>query len=179
MAKNAAFIAAPRVITESLDLEGRVFLHSYDWRHDTEGQSLEVIMTAPLIVAEWINMQYFFSSIDNKRYGSGTKVLHNIVGQFGTMLGNASDLQIGLPLQSVMLIDGELYHEPIRLMTILVSPLEWVETIIHRHSMLNNLFENEWISLVVFDPQKKCFYRHQAGEQWLLLQSQVPSFSCK
>jgi len=165
-AGNGAFIAAPRSLTEGVDLGGRAFLHSYDWQCDTDGNSLEVILTAPLIVAQWINMQYFFSALDNVRFGSGTKVLHNVVGQFGTMLGNAGDLQIGLPLQSVMRVEGSLYHEPVRLTVIVMAPLGWLEKIIYRHSMLQNLFNNEWVSLMVLDPHQEAYHRYKPGGGW-------------
>jgi uncharacterized protein YbcC (UPF0753/DUF2309 family) len=80
-------------MTEGLDLESRVFLHSYDPDSDPEGALLEKIMTAPLIVGEWINMEYYFSAVDPWFYGSGSKVIHNVVAGVGVMLGSQSDLQ--------------------------------------------------------------------------------------
>ena len=114
LAGNAAFVVGPRALTAGADLGGRSFLHSYDWRADPDGSSLEVILTAPLVVGEWINMQYFLSTVDNRRFGSGDKVIHNVVGKLGVMQGNQGDLAIGLPLQSVS--DGQRpVHEPLRL----------------------------------------------------------------
>ncbi|MBU3993060.1 MAG: DUF2309 domain-containing protein, partial [Alphaproteobacteria bacterium] len=66
---NAAFIVGPRALTREIDLEGRAFLHSYDWQNDTDGTALTTILTAPMVVAQWINCQYLFSTIDNDRYG--------------------------------------------------------------------------------------------------------------
>ena len=77
---------------------------------------LELILTAPLVVASWINLQYYGSTVDNAVFGSGDKALHNVVGRQGVMLGNRSDLRPGLPWQSVH--DGRDYvHEPMRLLT--------------------------------------------------------------
>ncbi|MES4785029.1 MAG: hypothetical protein C4294_03595, partial [Nitrospiraceae bacterium] len=78
------------------------FLHSYDYRRDPSGKSLEVIMTAPLVVAEWINMEHYFSTVDNDVYGSGSKIYHNVTGRIGVMYGTQSDLRIGLPRQTVL-----------------------------------------------------------------------------
>lgn len=56
-----------------------VFLHEYQ-PGAIEGQLLTQIMTAPMLVTHWINMQYFASTVDNRRFGSGNKTLHNVVG---------------------------------------------------------------------------------------------------
>ncbi|MFM8454903.1 MAG: putative inorganic carbon transporter subunit DabA, partial [Gammaproteobacteria bacterium] len=71
LARNAAFIIGPRELSSSLDLDGRCFLHSYDYKIDPQGIFLRTILTAPMIVAEWINMQYFFSTLNNISYGGG------------------------------------------------------------------------------------------------------------
>ena len=118
---NAAFICGPRAMTAGLDLGCRTFLHSYDYRQDPDGSVLEGILTAPLVVAEWINMQYYCSTVDNARLGSGNKLLHNVVGKFGVLQGRRNDLRVGLPWQSVM--DGERpYHEPMRLLAVIEAP---------------------------------------------------------
>src|SRR3712207_8571889 len=58
-----------------------------DWSSDVcssdLGRLLEFIMTAPLIVAQWINAEYYFSTVDPERYGSGSKVYHNVTGRIG------------------------------------------------------------------------------------------------
>ncbi len=83
--------------TRSVDLQGRAFLHDYDWCEDAEGAVLELIMTAPMVVAHWINLQYFTSTTDNVRFGSGNKLRHNVVGgHIGVFEGNGGDLRIGL-----------------------------------------------------------------------------------
>ena len=98
LAGNAAFIAAPRKRTRGIDLDGRAFLHDYDWRADAEFAVLELIMTAPMVVASWINLQYFGSTVNNRVFGAGNKVLHNVTGTIGVLEGNAGDLKSGLPL---------------------------------------------------------------------------------
>lgn len=96
LANNAAFVVAPRARTRGVDLQGRSFLHDYDYRKDTDGSLLELIMTAPMVVTHWINMQYYGSTVDNKRFGSGNKTLHNVSGgRIGVFEGNGGDLRIG------------------------------------------------------------------------------------
>jgi uncharacterized protein YbcC (UPF0753/DUF2309 family) len=166
LARNAGFIVADRAFTRHLDLEGRCFLHSYDWRADSTGSSLEVILTAPMVVAEWINTQYYFSTVDNAVFGAGSKVTHNVVGGFGVMQGNASDLMTGLPLQSVASADGVPYHEPLRLMTVVQAPVLRVEEIIGRHAILRRLFGNGWVALLVADPETGRFLRRGRDGSW-------------
>ena len=86
LAGNAAFIAAPRELTKSISLDGRSFLHSYDYRNDPEFAVLEQIMTAPMVVAHWINMQYYASTVDPIHFGSGNKTVHNVVGTIRRVL---------------------------------------------------------------------------------------------
>ncbi|RQW82651.1 MAG: DUF2309 domain-containing protein, partial [Methylococcus sp.] len=117
LAGNAFFIAAPRHRTRGLTLEGRAFLHEYDHRQDTDGAILSLIMTAPMVVASWINLQYYGSTVDNRLFGSGNKVLHNVVGTFGVLEGNGGDLRVGLPWQSVH--DGQDYRHAPRRLTVL------------------------------------------------------------
>jgi len=153
LANNASFIAAPRRVTAPIDLDGRSFLHDYDWRTDPDFARLEQIMTAPLIVAHWINMQYNASTLDNRKLGSGNKVLHNVVGgHIGVFEGNGGDLRIGLPMQS--LHDGERWrHEPLRLSAYLAAPPEAVDSIVGRHEILRSLVESDWLHLFTLDDE--------------------------
>lgn len=159
LAKNAAFIVAPRHLTKNISLEGRCFLHSYRFEEDHEGHLLETILTAPMVVAEWINTQYLFSTLDNIVFGSGSKITHNVVGKIGVMQGNGSDLMHGLPLQSVMSTDDEAYHEPQRLLTLVYAPKDSVMRVIQKHAILKTLFLNQWVTLVVIDPESQLPYR--------------------
>lgn len=159
LARNASFIVGPRALTQSVDCDGRCFLHSYDWQIDETGQLLETILTAPMVVAQWINHQYLFSTLDNIAYGSGSKITHNVVGKIGVMQGNASDLMHGLALQSVFQADNKPFHQPMRLLTIVFAPRQRVMDIILKNAVLQKLFFNEWVHLVVIEPQEQCFYR--------------------
>jgi uncharacterized protein YbcC (UPF0753/DUF2309 family) len=146
LAGNAAFIAGPRHHTEGLDLGGRAFLHSYDWRADKGFGVLQLIMTAPMVVASWINLQYYGSVVNNKAFGSGNKVLHNVVGTLGVFEGNAGDLKTGLPWQSVH--DGTRFiHEPLRLNVFIDAPEAAMNDIISRHASVRELVDNGWLHL--------------------------------
>jgi len=166
LAGNAGFVVAPRHLTQQLDLRGRCFLHSYDWRQDPDGSFLEVILTAPLVVAQWINSQYFFSTVDNMAFGSGNKITHNVVGKVGIMQGNASDLMHGLPLQSVQQSDERIYHQPLRLTAVVVAPRERVQALVDKHAILQQMFFNEWVSLQVYDPQQRLMLQLEPTGEW-------------
>ncbi|MGV1086821.1 MAG: DUF2309 domain-containing protein [Mycobacterium sp.] len=146
LAGNAAFIVAPRAITAGLDLQRRTFLHSYEAEVDTDGSALETILTAPLVVAQWINCQYYFSTVSPQVFGAGTKTIHNVVGGVGVIAGHTGDLQLGLPWQSVS--DGDrLLHEPLRLQAVVQAPLERIDAIVERNPILQKLFGNDWVAL--------------------------------
>ncbi len=153
LANNAAFIVAPRSATRHLDLQGRSFLHDYDWREDPNSAVLEQIMTAPMVVTQWINMQYYASVVDNLHYGSGNKMLHNVVGgHIGVFEGNGGDLRIGLPMQS--LHDGQSWrHEPLRLQVYIAAPESAIFAIYQRHETIKNLIDNQWLTLFGWQPE--------------------------
>ena len=163
LAGNAAFIVAPRSRTEGLNLAGRTFMHNYDHHNDPELRILELIMTAPMVVTSWINLQYYASAVDNRNFGSGNKLIHNVVGQFGVLEGNGGDLMTGLPWQSVH--DGQQYqHEPLRLLVLIEAPPESVQIIIQRHEHVRHLVSNGWLSLVVL--HESSYYRWTSKESW-------------
>ena len=162
LAGNAAFIAAPRERTYGIDLEGRCFLHDYHADRDPEGQVLELILTAPMVVASWINLQYFASTVDNETFGSGSKTIHNVVGRHGIISGNGGDLRVGLPFQSVH--DGERYaHEPLRLTALIEAPEARIADILARNDGVRALIENQWISLLSIDPDSGVVSRWTRG----------------
>ena len=165
LAGNGAFLIGRRKLSKGLDLGGRVFLHSYDPVADPQGDILEKIMTAPLIVGEWINMGYYFSAVDPWMYGSGSKVLHNVVGGVGMMLGSQSDLQMGFPLQTVN-NGGIHYHEPMRLLAVIEHAPSVISSIIQKHSILQQLFHNQWLTLVALDPHSFEFHRYNPDATW-------------
>lgn len=165
LAGNGAFLIGRRKLTKGLDLGGRVFLHSYDPIADPQGAILEKIMTAPLIVGEWINMGYYFSGVDPWFYGGGSKVIHNVVSGIGVMLGSQSDLQTGFPLQTVN--NGDIhYHEPMRLLAIIEASPHVISPIIQRHAILQQLFHNQWVNLVALDPNTFEFHRYNPDATW-------------
>ena len=120
-------------------------------------------MTAPMLVTNWINMQYYASTVDNRLYGSGNKVLHNVVGgRIGVFEGNGGDLRIGLPLQS--LHDGhELRHIPLRLSVFIEAPQSSIGAIIQKHKIVRDLVHNQWIHLFQITPESQTFARYRDG----------------
>ena len=167
LADNAAFIVAPRTRTQHLELAGRTFLHDYQHEADDGYAILELIMTAPMVVAHWINMQYYASTVDNPRYGSGNKVLHNVVGgHIGVFEGNGGDLRIGLPLQS--LHNGERWmHTPLRLTVCIEAPQAPMTAIVEKHPLVRQLLDHGWIHLFQMAPApgKPAIARYNQG-QW-------------
>ena len=122
-------------------------------------------MTAPMVVTNWINMQYYASVVDNKRYGSGNKVLHNVVGgNVGVFEGNGGDLRIGLPMQS--LHDGEHWrHTPLRLSVFIQAPQEPMDAIIAKHETVRQLLDNEWLHLFRLEDGSGV-WRYRPGGNW-------------
>ena len=165
LSSNSAFILGRRTLTRDLDLGGRVFLHSYDPRADTSGDILEALMNAPLVVAQWISMEYYFSAVDPQVYGSGSKVTHNVVAGVGVMHGSHGDLQTGLPLQSVN-DGGRHFHEPVRLLAIIEAPTTRISNIIQKHTLLQHLFHNQWVTLVSVHPDTGEFLRYLPDSTW-------------
>lgn len=164
LAGNAALIVAPRSRTRGLDLGGRTFLHSYDHSQDQDLRVLELIMTAPMVVANWINMQYYASTVDPNSFGSGNKTIHNVVGRFGVLQGNGGDLMTGLPMQCVH--DGKrLQHEPLRLLVVIEAPRDAVSQIILKHAVVRHLVTNGWVTLVVLHDGRMMRWTPQ--EKWM------------
>jgi uncharacterized protein YbcC (UPF0753/DUF2309 family) len=164
LAGNATFIVAPRERTREIDLAGRAFLHDYRFEEDKDFAILEMIMTGPLVVTHWINLQYYASTVDNRRYGSGNKVLHNVLGgHLGVFEGNGGDLRIGLSFQS--LNDGERWmHPPLRLSAFIEAPRTAIENILEKHPKVGELVTNEWLHLFHVDAQKGTVSRRGRGE---------------
>ncbi|NJN46436.1 MAG: DUF2309 domain-containing protein [Candidatus Competibacteraceae bacterium] len=165
LANNAAFIAAPRERTKNLNLGGRSFLHNYHSEADPEKAVLELIMIAPMVVANWINMQYYGSTVNNERFGSGNKVLHNVIGTVGVLQGNGGDLQVGLPIQSVH--DGQqAMHEPLRLNVFIEASQEEMNRIIEKHENVRQLLDNQWLHLFQIAEEGKRYFRYNGNLSW-------------
>jgi uncharacterized protein YbcC (UPF0753/DUF2309 family) len=159
LAGCAAFVAAPRHATAGKDLAGRAFLHSYDWQDDEGFGTLELIMTAPVVVASWISLQYYGSSVAPDVFGGGNKLIHNVTGGIGVVQGNGGRLRAGLPWQAVH--DGDaLAHDPLRLSVMIEAPQNAITDVLTRHPAVRALFDNGWLHLLALkDGQISARYR--------------------
>ncbi|MEQ6248698.1 DUF2309 domain-containing protein [Sulfitobacter sp. HNIBRBA3233] len=168
-----AFIAAPRSRTAGRSLEGRAFLHNYDWRADSGFGVLELILTAPVVVASWISLQYYGSTVAPSVFGGGNKLLHNVTGGIGVIEGNGGLLRAGLPWQSVH--DGEDYaHEPLRLSVCIEAPREAMTDILRRHEGVRALFDNRWLHLFALDDAGQMAWRYTGGLEWEAVDTATP-----
>jgi uncharacterized protein YbcC (UPF0753/DUF2309 family) len=167
------FIAAPRHRSAGRKLKGRAFLHDYDWRQDTGFGVLELIMTAPVVVASWISLQYYGSTVAPEIFGAGNKLLHNVTGGIGVIEGNGGVLRAGLPWQSIH--DGEHYeHEPLRLSVCIEAPPEAMNDILRKHAGVRALFDNRWLYLFGLDEAGSMATRYAGDLAWTSL---VPATS--
>lgn len=165
LAGCSAFVAAPRTMSSHVNLEGRSFLHSYDPKKDDGYKVLEVIMTAPMVVASWISLQYYGSTVDNKNFGSGNKTLHNVTAGIGVLEGYGGDLRTGLPMHSIH--DGENYqHKPLRLSVVINAPREAINGVIEKHPAVRNLCDNGWLFLLAMDDNGKITHTYRGSLQW-------------
>jgi uncharacterized protein YbcC (UPF0753/DUF2309 family) len=169
-----AFIAAPRHRTAGRNLKGRAFLHDYDWAQDEGFGVLELIMTAPVVVASWISLQYYGSTVAPECFGGGNKLLHNVAGGIGVVEGNGGMLRAGLPWQSVH--DGEFYaHEPLRLSVCIEAPQEAMTDILRKHAGVRALFDNRWLYLFRLDEAGRMASRYAGDLAWSALASSSTS----
>ena len=145
-ATNAAALIGRRSVTQGAFLDRRVFLISYDPTQDPEGTVLEAILLAVGPVGAGINLEYYFSTVNNERYGCGTKVTHNVTGLFGVMEGTSSDLRTGLPKQMIEI------HEAMRLQVVVEASTAVLTAIYQRQPPLQELISNGWLLLSAIDP---------------------------
>jgi uncharacterized protein YbcC (UPF0753/DUF2309 family) len=151
-ATNAAAIIGRRSLSQGVFFDRRVFLISYDPTQDSEGKILENILLAVGPVGAGINLEYYFSTVNNERFGCGSKVPHNITGLFGVMEGTSSDLRTGLPQQMVEI------HEAMRLQILVETKTSILETIYQRQESLRELIAGGWILLSTKDPETDEIY---------------------
>jgi uncharacterized protein len=143
---NAVCIVGRRGLTRGLFLDRRAFLVSYDANLDPDDQSLAELMAAVVPVCAGISLEYYFSFVDNDRYGCGTKLPHNVTGLVGVMDGHASDLRTGLPWQMVEI------HEPVRILFVVETTPERLTRVVDASASLKQLVENRWIRAATIDP---------------------------
>ncbi|MCC2618303.1 DUF2309 domain-containing protein [Aestuariibacter halophilus] len=169
LANNAGFIIAPRKATRGINLQGRTFLHEYDGASDTNGERLLQIISAPMVVAHWISMQYLMSRTDNRQFGAGDKMLHNVVGNhLGVFEGNAGDLRIGLSKQSIH--DGaDWRHEPLRLSVVVQAGAEHIDSVLERAPVVKTLITKGWVHLICWQPHTPQPFRLRTTEGWVAL----------
>ena len=146
-ATNAVCIVGRRALTKGLFLDRRAFLISYDPVPDPASEGLARLLGAAVPVCAGINLEYYFSFVDNEGYGCGTKLPHNITGLIGVMNGPESDLRTGLPWQMVEI------HEPVRILFVIETTPERVMLVFAANPQLSELLENRWIRLSTIDPE--------------------------
>jgi uncharacterized protein YbcC (UPF0753/DUF2309 family) len=144
---NAVCIVGRRSLTRGLFLDRRAFLASYDALQDPDGSGLAAVLGAAIPVCAGINLEYYFSFVDNDRYGCGTKLPHNVTGLVGVMDGHASDLRTGLPWQMVEI------HEPVRMLFVIETAPERLAAVLEASPSLKRLVENRWIRVATIDPE--------------------------
>ena len=119
-----------------------------------------------MIVTNWINLQYYASTVAPTVFGSGNKVLHNLVNETGVYEGNGGDLRVGLPFQSVH--DGNKFvHDPLRLSVFIEAPRDQIELIIANHEVVRQLVDNEWLHLIHIDPISLTSQRRTHGGEYV------------
>jgi len=146
---NCLCVVGNRKMTKKLFLDQRAFLNSYNWKTDPEGKSLATIMSAVTPVCGGINLEYYFSRVDNENFGAGSKLSHNVVGLFGLANGIEGDLRTGLPTQMIEV------HAPLRLLMILEQKIEVVERVLAENPAIAAWYQKEWLNLVVVDPEAR------------------------
>lgn len=169
LVRNASLIVGPRWLTQSISLKGRAFLHSYDPTIDQDGAILATILSSAMVVAQWINGHYLFSSLSPSTYGSGSRSTQNVMAGFGVMQGVSSDLMTGLSLESIHRGSKRESHETIRLLTMVYAPKEHVLKAITHNDTLRTLITHQWTHLICMDPRLKRFYTLKADLTWMPL----------
>ncbi len=157
-ATNTLCIVGRREFSKGVFLDRRSFFNSYDYSTDPTGKYLLNILNAVAPVCGGINLEYYFSRVDNHKLGAGTKLPHNVMGLFGVANGIDGDLRTGLPSQMIEV------HDPLRLMVIVEHLPEVVLNTIKINPATYEWFEKDWIKLIVFNPETKSFFLFENNE---------------
>jgi len=156
-ATNSLCVIGGRWLTKNVFLDRRAFLNSYDYQQDLNGDFLLGILKAATPVCGGINLAYYFAKVDNQKFGSGSKLPHNIVGLFGVTNGIEGDIRPGLPKQMIEV------HDPMRLMTIVEHNPEVVLRVLETAPATYEWYKNDWMKLVVLDPKTNQAYLLKNG----------------
>ena len=156
-ATNALCIVGGRNLSKNLFLDRRAFMNSYDYTTDPEGEILLGILRPAAPVCGGINLEYFFSRVDNQKLGAGTKLPHNVMGLFGVANGIDGDLRPGLPVQMIEI------HDPVRLLVIVEHFPDIVLTTLKTSPETYEWFINEWVNLVVVNPETHQLFAFKEG----------------
>ena len=175
-ATNAAAIIGRRSISQGAFFDRRVFLISYDpTQDDDEGHIIENILLAAGPVGAGINLEYYFSTVNNEEYGSGSKITHNVTGQFAVMDGTNGDLRTGLPKQMIEI------HEAMRLQVVVEASTDILTKIYLRQPPLQQLVGNGWLLLSAKDPDSELisvFIPDKGFVPWDGQTSELPMVAC-
>lgn len=155
---NALCIIGRRAFSKQVFLDRRAFLNSYDYRIDPNGALLKNVIAPIGPVCGGINLEYYFSRIDNLKLGAGTKLPHNVMGLIGVANSSDGDLRPGLPLQMIEV------HDPIRLLVIVEQDPKIVHKVLEENAAIKDWYIKNWIHLVVMNPYDSLFYRYELGE---------------
>ncbi len=154
---NTLAIIGRRQITKGLFLDRRAFLNSYDYTTDADGAILSAVMRPIGLVCGGINLEYYFSRVDNIKMGAGTKLPHNVMGLFGVANSSDGDLRPGLPWQMIEV------HDPVRLLVIVEHKPEIVLNAIQSSPEVFEWYNNEWVHIVALHPDEMQFYYFKKG----------------
>jgi len=120
-----------------------------------------------------INLEYYFSRVDNYKLGAGTKLPHNVMGLFAVANSSDGDLRPGLPLQMIEV------HDPLRLLIIVEHFPEVVLRTVQSVPEMYEWFINEWVHLSVIHPETNELYYFKEGSfiAYSPLAGEIHSFS--
>lgn len=154
---NTLAIIGRRKISKGLFLDRRAFLNSYDYTTDPDGAILSAVMRPIGLVCGGINLEYYFSRVDNIKMGAGTKLPHNVMGLFGVANSSDGDLRPGLPWQMIEV------HDPVRLLVIVEHEPAIVLKAIQSSPEVFEWYQNEWVHIVALHPDEQQFYYFKNG----------------
>lgn len=144
---NSLAIVGRRSMTRGIYLDRRAFLNSYDYSIDLDGTYLQKVMAPIGIVCGGINLEYYFSRVDNQKLGCGTKLPHNVIGLLGIANSVDGDLRPGLSWQMIE------PHDPVRLMVIVEHYPNIVLKCIQSSEAMYEWYNNEWVHIAALHPE--------------------------